>query len=61
MKYYLYTLMNVSFERPRTIRGFNNHSIAKKYPYFSTKIQLYKKNFQNTLLKNKYETLPLYH
>ena len=40
MKYFHYTMMHVSFERPRTIRASNNRSLAKKYPYFSTKIQL---------------------
>ena len=31
-----YTMMRVCFESPKTIRGFNNLSLAKKYPYFST-------------------------
>ena len=40
MKYYHYIMMHVSFEHPRTIIGFNNHSLAKKFPYISTEIQL---------------------
>ena len=40
MEDYHNTMTHVCFERPKKIRGFNNRSLAKKYPYFSTKIQL---------------------
>ena len=40
-KAYHYTMLRVCFGRPRTTRGFNNHSFVKKYPFFSTQIQMF--------------------
>ena len=60
LKDYHYTMMHVCFERPSTIRGFNNLSLANKTHILAHQYSSRKIHIKIYFCKSKYKRLPLY-